>query len=53
MLIYFVGGTLGTAFGAAAVGWFGWPATTAFAAGAIALALTITAAARPMTRSLG
>ena len=53
MLVYFIGGTVGTAFGAAAVGWFGWPATTAFAAGAIALALIITAAARPMTRSLG
>jgi predicted MFS family arabinose efflux permease len=53
MLVYFIGGTLGTAFGAAAVGWFGWPATIAFAAGAIALALIITAAARPATRSLG
>ncbi len=53
MLVYFIGGTLGTAFGAAAVGWFGWPATTAFAAGAIALALIITAAARPTARSLG
>lgn len=53
MLIYFVGGTLGTGFGAAAVGWFGWPATTAFAAGAIALALVVTTAARPTGRSLG
>jgi predicted MFS family arabinose efflux permease len=53
MLVYFIGGTLGTAFGAAAVGWFGWAATTAFAAGAITLALVITAAARPKTRSLG
>ena len=53
MLVYFVGGTLGTAFGAAAVGRFGWPATIAVAAGAIALAMTITVAARPKTRSLG
>jgi predicted MFS family arabinose efflux permease len=53
MLVYFIGGTLGTAFGAAAVGWFGWPATTAFAASAIALAMIITVAARPTTRSLG
>jgi predicted MFS family arabinose efflux permease len=53
MLVYFVGGTLGTAFGAAAVGWFGWPATTAIAAGAIALAMIVTAGARDNSRSLG
>jgi predicted MFS family arabinose efflux permease len=53
MLVYFIGGTLGTAFGAAAVGWFGWPATTAVAACAIALAMIITVAARPKARSLG
>ncbi|MBP1821829.1 putative MFS family arabinose efflux permease [Mycobacterium sp. OAE908] len=53
MLVYFVGGTLGTAFGAAAVGWFGWPAATAVAACAISLAMTITAAARSKSRSLG
>ncbi len=53
MLIYFVGGSLGTAFGAAAVGWFGWPATTAIAAGAIALAMIVTATVRVNTRSLG
>jgi predicted MFS family arabinose efflux permease len=53
MLVYFIGGTLGTAFGAAAAGWFGWPATTAIAAGAIALAMIVTVAARPNTRSLG
>jgi predicted MFS family arabinose efflux permease len=46
MLVYFIGGTLGTAFGAAAVGWFGWPATTVAAAGAIALAMIITVATR-------
>jgi predicted MFS family arabinose efflux permease len=53
MLVYFVGGTLGTAFGAAAVGWFGWPATTAIAACAIALAMIVTATVRGKTRSLG
>jgi predicted MFS family arabinose efflux permease len=53
MLVYFIGGTLGTAFGAAAVGWFDWPATTAIAAAAIALAITITVANRPKSRSLG
>ena len=53
MLIYFVGGGLGSAFGAAAVEWMGWPATTAIAACAIALAMVITVAARPKTRSLG
>jgi predicted MFS family arabinose efflux permease len=53
MLVYFIGGTLGTGFGAAAVGWFGWPATTAVAAGATALAIAITVVARPKSRSLG
>jgi predicted MFS family arabinose efflux permease len=53
MLVYFIGGTLGTAFGAAAVGWFGWLAATAFAAGAIGLAIIITVTARQHTRSLG
>jgi predicted MFS family arabinose efflux permease len=53
MLVYFIGGTLGTAFGAAAVGWFGWPATTAVAACAIALAMSITVAAGQKSRSLG
>ncbi|HXO51825.1 MAG TPA: MFS transporter, partial [Mycobacterium sp.] len=52
MLVYFVGGSGGTAFGAAAVGWFGWPATTAVAACAIALAWIVTVAVRPDTRSL-
>ncbi len=53
MLVYFIGGTLGTAFGPAAVGWFGWPTTAAIAAGAIALAMMITVAVRaqrPVTR---
>ncbi len=53
MLVYFVGGTLGTAFGAAAVGWFGWTAATLIAAAAIGLAMVITIAARPTARSLG
>jgi hypothetical protein len=52
MLIYFVGGSAGTAFGAA-LGWFGWPATTAIAACAIGLAMIVTATVRANTRSLG
>jgi predicted MFS family arabinose efflux permease len=52
MLVYFIG-TLGTAFGAAAVGWLGWAATTAIAAGAIALAMIITITVRGNSRSLG
>ncbi|MUM22147.1 MFS transporter [Mycobacterium sp. CBMA271] len=46
MVVYFVGGSLGTAFGATAVEWFGWHVTVAFAAGAIALAGLITVLAR-------
>ncbi|WP_280397573.1 MFS transporter [Nocardia carnea] len=42
MLVYFVGGSLGTAFGAAAVEWFGWPATALIAASAIGAAAVIT-----------
>ncbi|WP_081809352.1 MFS transporter [Mycobacterium sp. URHB0044] len=45
MLVYFIGGSIGTAFGAAAVGWFGWPATAAICAAAIAFAAAITAVA--------
>ncbi|OCB15380.1 MFS transporter [Mycolicibacterium porcinum] len=44
MVVYFVGGSLGTAFGAAAVGWLGWPATTAVTAAAIGLALLLSGA---------
>jgi predicted MFS family arabinose efflux permease len=44
MLVYFIGGSLGTAFGAAAVEWFGWPTTTLVAAAAIASAAVITVA---------
>ncbi|WP_454792764.1 MFS transporter [Mycolicibacterium lutetiense] len=43
MVVYFVGGSLGTAFGAAAVGWLGWPATAGITAAAIALAILLTA----------
>ncbi|MGH3641105.1 MAG: MFS transporter [Mycobacterium sp.] len=46
MLVYFIGGSLGTAFGAAAVEWFGWHTTTLVAAAAIAAAAAITVAAR-------
>ena len=42
MLVYFVGGSLGTAFGAAAVERFSWPATTTTTAAAIAVAAAIT-----------
>ncbi|WP_051022590.1 MFS transporter [Nocardia pneumoniae] len=42
MVVYFIGGSVGTAFGAAAVGWFGWPVTAALAAAAIAVAVTVT-----------
>ncbi len=40
------GSSLGTAFGAAAVGWLGWPATAALTAVAIALAMLLTAGGR-------
>lgn len=41
MLVYFVGGSLGTAFGAASVEWVGWPMTVAIAAAAIGAAAVI------------
>lgn len=44
MLVYFIGGSIGTAFGSAAVTWFGWTATVTLAAGAITLAAGATAA---------
>ncbi|MFD5180023.1 MFS transporter [Nocardia sp. NPDC058379] len=55
MIVYFVGGSLGTAFGAAAVEWFGWTATATIAALAIVAAATAVAlgsspSARPMMR---
>ncbi|MFD4430857.1 hypothetical protein [Nocardia sp. NPDC058497] len=43
MLVYFVGGSLGTAFGAAAVAWFGWPATAMIAALSIGVAAILVA----------
>ncbi len=46
MLVYFVGGSLGTAFGATAVAWFGWPATALITAAAIGVAAMITVFAR-------
>ncbi|OHT93596.1 MFS transporter [Mycobacterium syngnathidarum] len=53
MVVYFVGGSLGTAFGAAAVGWLGWPATTAVTAGAIAAAMVLAAAGQAAGREAG
>ncbi|MEV0760041.1 MFS transporter [Nocardia sp. NPDC050435] len=44
MVVYFVGGSAGTAFGAAAVTWFGWPLTALLAAGAIGAAMVMTRA---------
>ncbi|WP_232491022.1 MFS transporter [Mycobacterium dioxanotrophicus] len=49
MVVYFVGGSVGTAFGAAAVGWLGWPATAAVTAAAIAVAILLTGADRART----
>ena len=46
MLVYFVGGSLGTAFGAASVERLGWQTTIAVATGAIAVAGAVTAVAR-------
>ncbi|WP_278265765.1 MFS transporter [Nocardia sp. AG03] len=46
MLVYFVGGSLGTAFGAASVEWFGWTATALITAVAIVGAALITTFAR-------
>jgi len=51
MFVYFIGGSLGAALVAAAVGWFGWSITTAVTAGAVTLAMVITFAARPTIRS--
>ncbi|WP_327148388.1 MFS transporter [Nocardia sp. NBC_01329] len=47
MAVYFVGGSLGTAFGAAAVGWFGWPGLVAFAVAATAVAGVVTLVVSP------
>ncbi|MFC4373238.1 MFS transporter [Nocardia halotolerans] len=51
MSVYFVGGSLGTAFGAAAIGWFGWSglvAATAVALGAAGV-LTLAVGARDVS----
>ena len=45
-IVYFVGGSVGTAFGAAGVGWFGWLPTAAVIATAIAVAAGITVFSR-------
>ncbi|MFE6647709.1 MFS transporter [Nocardioides sp. NPDC057772] len=42
MLVYFVGGSLGTAAGAATVEWFGWLSTAMIAAAAVGVAATVT-----------
>lgn len=44
MVVYFVGGSLGTAFGAAAVAWIGWLPTVAVTAAAIAVAMLLSGA---------
>ncbi|MBF6301005.1 hypothetical protein IU459_26170 [Nocardia amamiensis] len=54
MIVYFIGGSSGAAFGAAAVGWFGWPATAALTAAAIAIAMAViltTSRTRPDLRA--
>ena len=51
MLVYFVGGSLGTACGAATVERFGWLAAAVIAASAIGVAATITLLAHPSSRS--
>lgn len=42
MIIYFIGGSLGTAFGAAVVGWFGWTITAMLAAVSVIVAVGLT-----------
>lgn len=44
MVVYFVGGSLGTAFGAAAVAWIGWLPTVAATTAAIGLAMLLSGA---------
>ncbi|MFC8381135.1 MFS transporter [Nocardia sp. NPDC057272] len=51
MSVYFVGGSLGTAFGAAAIGWFGWPGLVTAAATATATAAVVALADRTRTGS--
>ncbi|WP_293016857.1 MFS transporter [Mycolicibacterium sp.] len=47
MVVYFVGGSLGTAFGAAAVASFGWPATVGACGAALLVAGLLTVARAP------
>lgn len=42
MLAYFIGGSLGTAFGAAGIGWFGWTLTTVLSGVMVVLAIAVT-----------
>jgi predicted MFS family arabinose efflux permease len=49
MLVYFVGGSLGTAFGAAAVTSFGWPTTVGACGTALLVAALLTAGRLPRT----
>ncbi len=46
LVIYFVGGSLGTAFGAAAYSWIGWTGITLFSVAAILTAIALTASNR-------
>lgn len=50
MVVYFIGGSLGTAFGAAAVGWLGWPGTATVTVAMIAAAMVLTVG--PTTRDV-
>ncbi|MEV5652991.1 MFS transporter [Nocardia sp. NPDC052254] len=52
MIVYFIGGSLGTAFGAAAVGWFGWATTVSLVAATIIAAALITAGAGRRARQV-
>ncbi|MDF0585663.1 MFS transporter [Tsukamurella sp. 8F] len=44
MVVYFIGGSAGTAFGAAAVGWFGWTCTALVVAAVVFAAGVLTCA---------
>ena len=50
MVVYFIGGSLGTAFGASAVGWFGWPTTVLITVGAMSIAAVLTLRGRVSQR---
>ncbi|ANY08916.1 MFS transporter [Pseudonocardia sp. HH130630-07] len=47
MVVYFVGGSLGTAFGAAAISWIGWTGLALVAAAAVASAAAATGLSQP------